>query len=175
MRKSARGYQVLPRPVGDDAPTTRPMRAADDDDAAALQLLLAYRPALRDRLVALPPPDLASLPALLDALDRWKHKLQIAPIGPATTRTMAGGVISHESSDEELVISEIGRRIEQVLAHADPKEVEALLVRADRNGGINSSYGKIVIHRADAAGTGPVYYADAPVRTPIAFKRMRPF
>ena len=95
--------------------------------------------------------------------------------GAPTTRAIVGGVISYESSDEELVISEIGRRIDRILGTADPKQVEAVLTQAGRNGGINTSYGKIIIHRANAAGTGPVYYADAPLRTPIAFKRMRPF
>ena len=56
MRKSARGYQILPRPVSHEAPASRTMGTSADDDAAALQLLLAYRPALRERIVALPPP-----------------------------------------------------------------------------------------------------------------------
>jgi hypothetical protein len=31
-----------------------------------------------------------------------------------------------------------------------------------------------VIHRADVAGTGPVYYADPPVGTAIVFMEMKP-
>jgi len=156
LHKSAEGYQLVP---------AAPAESQADAPEATEALVLAYRPTLKEKVLALPAPDVASLPALLDALAQWKHKAQIAPLAPETAID-ASGERHYSPADEELMISLIGDRIEYVLEHNTPRDTYGALSSAGKTEE-SVTYSKIIIRRAAVAGAGPVYFAESPVSTKI--------
>jgi hypothetical protein len=138
-------------------PSGAERRFADYAPKTSADTLLDYRGDLKARLDSLPPARLDSLPALLNAL-RWQKNLARRHPG----RTEKGNPIlgadeeQYVPSDEELLESEIGRRIAAVLKGADPADLK----KAGIKGKI--SYRHIDFRHVDVMGSGRFFYTSAP-------------
>ena len=167
LRKSDKGYQLLLKAdVAGKQPTTAGTAATPTE-------LSLFRPSLADRVAQLPPATTETLGALLDGFNAWKRRAAIAPLSGITKTTHVAGVSSYEASNEELMLSEVGRRIEQVLSENPPAKVQAALETSGRTE-IHLKYSRIDVHHVDVIGTGRVYVANPPLPVEIAFKKMTP-
>jgi hypothetical protein len=124
--------------------------------------VLDYRGTINPRLEELPPAQLEALPALLARIEEQKH-LAAKHRGRFTPGNLILGADPEEyqPSDEELLESEVGDRIQRVVSRANPAEIASILERA----GIaltEVEYGAISFRHVDVMGSGRFFYASAP-------------
>ena len=129
-----------------------------------------YRPQLADRLARLPPAALDSLPALVAELDRMEG-LGLKKPGrwEQGSIPLGGDPMEYVPSDEELLVSELGDRIGQVVARENAGVVRKTLDSA----GVKSDvvvYQRIVFRHVDVMGSGRYFYASVPLQVVIPLK-----
>lgn len=130
-----------------------------------------HRASLQQSLAALAPATLDSLPELVKALEELNRSAVEHP-GRRRKGNMPLGAepVEYVPSDEELMASEVGRRIEAVVNAAGPEQVERRLEEA----GIDLSwieYRPIAFYHVDVMGTGRFTYAKEPQVTRIRLRR----
>lgn len=126
-----------------------------------------YRWYFEDKLRELPPPTLAALPNLIKAFELYRERAE-SNFG----RWVDGDTIlgakpkEYHPSDDELMESEIGERIRDVIAATPAAQVDWLL----RDAGIELRalvYRSISFRTIRIAGVGAYHYANTPVRTTV--------
>lgn len=123
-----------------------------------------YRPQITAELDKLPAATLENLPRLLELLEEYKQKSQQNP-----GRTEEGNQIlgadarEYVPSDEELLQSEVGNRIGQVVDAAAP----GALKQKERQ----VEYGAITFRHVDVMGSGRFFYASRPLKTIISLDK----
>ena len=144
-----------PSPFGDYRPKTTPDTVRD------------YRPAIGQRIDELPPANPASLADLVRLLDQQAARARQKP-----GRWIGGNMIlgadrrEYKPSDEELLESEIGTRIREIVSRPDATAALAKL-RPKR---AEVSFREITVRHADVMGSGRFFYASAPVRTRVSLR-----
>jgi hypothetical protein len=142
-------------------PPTAEERFPDYKPKTSPDTVLDYRPQIGAELEKLPAAKLENLSRLLDLLEEYKQKSKQNP-----GRTEEGNVIlgadpqEYVPSDDELVQSEIGKRIKQVVDAAAP----GALKRKERQ----LEYGSITFRHVDVMGSGRFFYASSPTKTIIS-------
>ncbi len=133
-----------------------------------------YRPSIEPSLAALPPATLEALPELVKALKGLNRAAAKRPGRRREGNTPLGAEpVEYVPSDEGLLASEAGRRVETVVDAAGTEQVERRLEEA----GIALSwieYSSIAFYHADVMGTGRFTYARQPRKTRITLRRNRP-
>ena len=165
LRKSAKGYQVVP-----DVEAYR--RERGDRTSSGADTIFQLRPDLARQL---PAADLENLVSLLRQLDRLNEAIASHTAGSNRAPVFAAGIERYPASDEQLLASEAGRRIEQIVEQNHPRDVCAKLDAAGYSK-VQIRYDRIPVHHADVAGTGDVCYAGSPEpREFMLPKKMRGF
>ncbi len=158
------GSAVEPVPAGPESmfPDYQPKRSPDT--------ILDYRGSLAGAVAGLPAADLEHLGQLIGALADHQGRAAKNP-GTWVDGNMVLGADpkQYRPGDDELLVSELGARIAQVVAATPPAELTAALDRAkitERE----LTYGAISIRHVDAMGSGRFFYASAPVPTRIVLR-----
>jgi hypothetical protein len=129
--------------------------------------LLDYRPELRSSLEALPPATLEALPRLLVALGNAAEEARAHPGTWVQGNQVLGAKAREwEPSDEELVEAELGRRLESVLAAAEPGERARALAKAGERR-TELCYRAVEVSHVDVMGSGRFFYASEPIRRTV--------
>lgn len=133
-----------------------------------------YRPSLRPAVAALAAATLDALPELVKALEGLNRSAAERPGRRREGNTPLGAEpMEYVPSDEELLASEAGRRIETVVDSAGAEQVERRLEEA----GTALSwieYPSITFYHADVMGTGRFTYAKPPRKVRLYLRRSRP-
>ena len=180
LRKSARGYQLLPEsPEG--LPSRKSARTPAEEEMlrgyepkTTPDTVVHYRPALAERLDALPPMKVEALPDLLRRLDELNRAVAADPTR-ADARSIGPAGPTYDASDDQLLASELGQRIGEVLERTHPSDVVKVL---DAAGYANKEvgYDLIEIAHADVMGSGRFFLAEAPARRTLMLpKKMTGF
>ena len=125
--------------------------------------VLDLRPGLADRAARIPPATLRALPDLLATLGRLQEEARKKPGSSREGNAALGQGRVYEPSDEELLVSETGGRIAEVVAHTSRSRLEPVLQEAFR--GVPTTrieYGEIRISHVDAIGSGRFFEALPP-------------
>jgi tetratricopeptide (TPR) repeat protein len=129
---------------------------------SSLDMVLDYRPGLRQRILALPAPNLAALPALVRALRDHQGRARAKPGRWEKGKVMEGAEArEYVPSDDELLAAEAGARIANVVSHAGPGKAARVLADAGVPGG-EIAYDDFTFRHADVMGTGRFFYASRP-------------
>lgn len=132
--------------------------------------ILDYRSQLAGELSKIPDPSLKTLPALINMLAEYQKRAEQNP-GKWTHGHVGLGADPDQyvPSDEELMVSEIGKKIHVAIAFCSREELAAALTEA----GISLKsieFGLIRFRHVDVMGSGRFFYASNPVKTVISFK-----
>ncbi len=146
---------------------TYPIHFWGYEPKSSLDMVLDYRPGLRQRLLALPAPDLAALPDLVRALRDHQGRARENPGRWEKGKVMEGAEAKeYVPSDDELLAAEAGGRIANVVTHAGPEKAAKALADAGMPGG-EIIYPDFTFRHADVMGTGRFFYASAPRETRV--------
>jgi hypothetical protein len=143
-----------PEPFPGYAPKLTPDTTAD------------FRPSLRIVIETLPEATPANLDVLLRSLVRYRAEAQAMP-GVWTVGDMPLGANEQEyvPSDAELLLSEVGGRVRDVVAALPPDQVSRALAEAGFSAPIE--YQAITFRHVDVMGSGRYFYASGPTPTRI--------
>ena len=132
--------------------------------------MLDYRPDLQTRQDQLPPATLEALPVLLDAFETHQRLARQQP-GEWVEGNVILGADPHEyhPSDEELLVSEIGKRIRLVVSGASKKDLSVILSRTGTSVR-EIIFGEISFRHVDVMGSGRFFYASEPKPIRIDFR-----
>jgi hypothetical protein len=147
MRRTSAGYQLMLAAV--------PAAGASVPVGAEEELMIAYRPAIAEKVRALPAADVGALPALLEELGKWRRHEQV------TAASSVAAVKRRVPTDEELMQSVIGERISAVINTSDSGNVVKTLTAAGHTEE-SITYPHVGVHRVEVAGKEPVLFADTP-------------
>ena len=157
-----------------DPPKTPPSEHPEFPDyqpKTSPDTLSDYRSSINGALSRLPPADLASLPALIDALQRAQRR---ALTSPGTWRDgnpgLGGEAREYVPSDEELIEAALGLRVADVIASTSAVERRERLSA----GGVKLEvlrYHVIHVHHSDVMGSGRFFYASEPLEVVLALEK----
>lgn len=159
LRRADQGFQVLPDEA--EPPESAGVLEGYTPKAGA-DTVSDLRPSLAARVSALPQPSLTELPKLLEKLQSLQSGAE--PVLPPPSRGRPAAIYGREvydPSDEELLVSELGERIEQVLESSEPAKVVETL-RGRWAGPMQLEYHRIKVGHEDAIGAGRQFYAGKP-------------
>jgi len=145
-------------------PPTAEERFPDYKPKVSTDTVQDYRPQITAALEKLPKATVDNLPKLLELLEEYKKKSQQNP-----GRTEEGNQIlgadarEYVPSDDELIQSEIGNRIGQIVAAAAP----GALKQKERQ----VEYNAITFRHVDVMGSGRFFYASRPTKTIISLDK----
>ena len=145
-------------------PPTAEERFPDYKPKVSPDTVLDYRPQIGAELDKLPAAKLENLPKLVELLKEYREKSKENP-----GRTEEGNQIlgadaqEYVPSDEELIQSEIGNRIRQIVAAA----ASGALKQKERR----VEYNAITFRHVDVMGSGRFFYASRPAKTIISLDK----
>jgi len=142
-------------------PPTAEERFPDYKPKTSPDTVLDYRPQIGAELEKLPEATPGNLPKLLELLEEYRQKSRQNP-GKTEEGNQILGADAREyvPSDPELIQSEIGNRIKQVVAAAAP----GALKQEQRQ----VKYDAISFRHVDVMGSGRFFYASSPTKTIIS-------
>jgi len=145
-------------------PPTAEERFPDYKPKVSPDTVLDYRPQIAAELDKLPAATPDNLPGLLELLEEYKQKSRENP-GKTEEGNQILGADAQEyvPSDAELIQSEIGARINRVVAAAAPGSLK----RKERQ----VEYGAITFRHVDVMGSGRFFYASSPTKTIISLDK----
>lgn len=137
-------------------------RFPDYERKTSPDTVLDYRVEVGLRIGDLPEANVAQLAALLDALETNQAKARENP-GEWTDGFMPLGANEreYEPSDSELYVSELGSRIQKVVATSTPEERAKAIDAAGRTDTV-VEFGEIEFRHVDVIGSGRFFYASEP-------------
>jgi len=124
--------------------------------------MLEYRPAIANQIAKLPPASVASMPALVRSLERFKAVARRKP-GKWTVGRVYLGANPREywPSDAELLAAEVGNRIKKLLERASLGEIGRVLTEAGMKLA-EITYNSFEYRHADVMGSRRYFYCSAP-------------
>jgi hypothetical protein len=145
-------------------PPTAEERFPDYQPKVSPDTVLDYRPQIGAELQKLPEATLENLAKLLELLEEYKKKSAQNP-GKTEEGNQILGADAQEyvPSDEELIQSEIGNRIKQVVDAAAPGALKQKESQVE--------YGAITFRHVDVMGSGRFFYASSPTKTIISLEK----
>jgi hypothetical protein len=151
--------------VEDDAEEKFP----DYEPKLSPDTVLDYRPEMAIGIGTLPPAELGSLPDLVRALELYAARARDNPGHWEDGQIMLGAEpTEYVPSDDELIASETGERIGQIVADTSPEDVEEALAAAGltRDG---ANYDRFTFRHADVMGSGRFFFASPPEPVRVTF------
>ena len=132
--------------------------------------ILDFAPYLGDELAKLPSPSIDNLGELLAQLEKHQANARNHPGRWTGGDKRFGQEREYQPSLDELLVSELGTRIELALSSATPNQRQAVFDAAGQTE-TTVPFGWIHIRHVDALGTGRMFYASPPKQTEIHLRK----
>lgn len=180
MRRVDGGWKILPlieMQGAADSPASAV--AADYKPKLGADQITDLRPDLAGALAALPPTAPESTVPLLRLLQQYQRGEGLPAAPPSrpapSPRRIPGepAVEAYDPTDQQLLISEVGDRLEWILEHHHPAKIVGQLQSAGWTSN-HYDYQQIVIRHSDVIGSGRFFYADKPMDRRVMLPRKMP-